>query len=411
MLPHRISSRSWPLGSLAILSLSLAAGCPLNSGDQINTPVAARITSSTTSGDAPLRVVFSAVESTSENGGPLTYAWDVAGETSSTDPSVTYTFDDPGRYIVALEVTDPTGATGVTSTTVRAAGEAPTAVIQASVSSGPEPLLVRFDGSDSSAPDDQIFDYYWDFGNGDTARKPDPEYVFTGDGEYTVTLRVETAGGVSDTTTTVITVSDSSASLQFNGTQYATLPLNLTDPLSNWTFQAWCKPFSNGGTVALIGNGDVRLRVSPADDQVVLEIGEDTGTASAANLANTWHHLAVVYDETAGATLYFDGLATTNFAASGELSATTIVLGSGYNGSLSSVRLWSVARTTAQINSDRTSRLNSPSAQLVGNWELNEGAGQQLNNTGGGQSGVLGDDTTQEAVDPAWNNDAPPIGD
>ncbi len=47
----------------------------------------------------------------------------------------------------------------------------PIAIFTATPTSGPTPLGVDFDASDSSDADGTIVTYYWDFGNGQTASK------------------------------------------------------------------------------------------------------------------------------------------------------------------------------------------------------------------------------------------------
>lgn len=67
---------------------------------------------------------------------------------------------------------------------------------------------VSFDGSGSGDADGDIVDYAWDFGDGETATGPTPSHAFADDGAYTVTLTVTDEGGMTDTDTVVVTVTN-----------------------------------------------------------------------------------------------------------------------------------------------------------------------------------------------------------
>ena len=79
--------------------------------------------------------------------------------------------------------------------------QAPTAVATASVTSGPAPLEVDFDGTESSDPDGDTLDYAWDLdGDGEFDDSTDPEPSFTyAAGIYEARLRVADSNGASHT--------------------------------------------------------------------------------------------------------------------------------------------------------------------------------------------------------------------
>ena len=89
----------------------------------------------------------------------------------------------------------------------------PIASFTATPSHGASPLTVTFDASDSSDPDGTIADYYWDFGDGQTASKTLPT-AFThdytnvqSDSEvFTAILTVTDDLGAEDTAVKNITV-------------------------------------------------------------------------------------------------------------------------------------------------------------------------------------------------------------
>ncbi len=206
------------------LGLSGLTGCPLPPGDDTNAPLKAEITISTTRGAAPLAVVVSAEASRSRNGQITGYSWDFGGQASASSMSASHTFNRPGRYAVKLTVTDSAGQTASTRVDVRVAGESASAIIIRDTGSGVAPLTVRFDGTRSSARDDVIQDYFWDFDDGEESRSPTPQHRFRFAGTYTVTLRVISAGGVEASATSTIVVSPPPASQPT--TQPTTQPAN-----------------------------------------------------------------------------------------------------------------------------------------------------------------------------------------
>ena len=183
------------LCGLLLICASLLGGCPNNPPSNTGS-VDARIAASTTQGAPPLRIVFSGQESTSKNGAIDRYAWDIGGLAESSDATVDFLFTTPGFFPVTLTAFDETGASAIARINVRIAGGPVSAAIQASLTSGIAPLGVLFDGSASTAQGDVIRDYFWDFGDGATARSPAPAHTFATPGVYTVRLRAVSGGGV-----------------------------------------------------------------------------------------------------------------------------------------------------------------------------------------------------------------------
>lgn len=130
---------------------------------------------------------------------------------------------------------------------------------------------------------------------------------------------------------------------------------------------------------------------------------------------NEWHHAALTYDAAAQVeTLYVDGLPISCGVASGAVPYDDhpLLLGADmdngaangfFNGSLDELRLFSVARTPAQIWADMHTHQLGARTGLVAEWTFDEGSGQTTaDSSGNSNSAVLGSTGAVEASDPTW---------
>ena len=383
----------------------LISGCPT----QPQSAVTARIDVSVSQGDAPLSVSVTGAQSSSRNGGTLTYAWDFAGEATADTVTANHTFTNPGLYRITLLVTDEANEEGTTGIDVRARGVDPTAVIQADLTSGSAPLVVQFDGTDSTTPDDVIRDYLWDFGDQSTSGKSQPIHAFQTAGTYTVTLTVITAGGAQAEATTTITVTSSAdASLQFDGSQRATFSLGSARTLSDWTFEAWYNATTDGGTLVSAAGQTLQIEILPATNQISFQIGGVSQQLTVGSLSGSWKHIALTHDAAGEAVLYLNAQEISRVALGGDIVISELNLGLGFEGKVSDVRLWQTTRTATEIDANYDRRLPVGQSNLLGYWQLDEAAGQWLINQGtSALPGVRGSSSATEATDPAWSTDGP----
>ena len=138
------------------------------------------------------------------------YAWTFGDDKVGTGVSVSHTYGANGVYMIALTVTDSSGATNSASVQVKvsttpAENEPPTAVI--SIVSVTD-LTVELSGVDStSAPSATIVSYAWDFGDGATGTGATVTHTYAKNGTYSVVLTVTDSFGLSDKASAKVKVS------------------------------------------------------------------------------------------------------------------------------------------------------------------------------------------------------------
>ncbi|HEV8199592.1 MAG TPA: LamG-like jellyroll fold domain-containing protein [Candidatus Polarisedimenticolia bacterium] len=145
-----------------------------------------------------------------------------------------------------------------------------------------------------------------------------------------------------------------------------------------------------GGTGAPYRN----IRASVETNQVSPTSQVDTPITAASLIpVNTWTHVALVADRTPGAQelrLYVNGdlassasaslwgtnpISTTDSATLGAARLGDGTLGLFFDGRMDEFRMWSVARTEAQIESTMNTQVDAATPGLLARWGMNEGTG------------------------------------
>ncbi len=137
------------------------------------------------------RFTFDGRKSYDPNGDKLSYSWDFGDGGKSTEPVVTHAYDDPGVYEVELTVRNNSGLVCDSSSSTRIIEvNAPPQVEFSSPEQACIGERVAFDASDTVARGARA-SYYWDFGNGKTAKGKKASTVYKRGGDYRVKLSVD----------------------------------------------------------------------------------------------------------------------------------------------------------------------------------------------------------------------------
>lgn len=250
-------------------------------------------------GETPLPVAFDASTST---GTILAYDWAFGDGDTGAGKAVSHIYTTAGNYSVILKVTDTIGAVdhenvSVMTTSPSAVNLPPLAVISSSLSVGPAPLNVAFDGSGSSDSDGTILAYYWDLGDGGTASGALATNTYRAAGTFYSALTVTDDGGLTDSNSTPIIVSEPSAAENIppnaiisSSTSLGKAPLTVTfsalasnDPDGEIDSYNWS--FGDGTT----GTGFIvdHLFIEPGTFTVILKVTDNMGASTDASYTVT----------------------------------------------------------------------------------------------------------------------------
>ncbi len=183
------------------------------------------------SGFAPLTVTFT----DASMGGVSTWLWDFGDLGTSTLQDPVHIFQTQGTYTVSLTVMNGIGIDSEVKVDYVAVTEPPpNAIFTAAPRNGAAPLAVSF--SDESSGN--ITTWAWNFGDGGMSNLENPMYIYTIAGTYTVSLQVNSLGGVDSQvrvdyiTISPPTIEDPSFEQQIAGTAPA-FPWSITNGLDH----------------------------------------------------------------------------------------------------------------------------------------------------------------------------------
>src|SRR6187397_693951 len=149
---------------------------------------------------------------------------------------------------------------------------------------------------------------------------------------------------------------------------------------------------------------DATSGVLVGDFEDTVNGGNHPVTGTTAVTSNVWHHAAATYDGTTW-NLYLDGVldrtlsggaftpesTSIQHAAIGTAMTSNGTAAGFFQGVVDEARIWSLARTQAQIQAAKDTDIAAAQTGLIGHWGFNEGAGTSANNTFGtaGLAGTL----------------------
>jgi PKD repeat protein len=134
---------------------------------------------------------------------PVTYLWDFGDGGTSTERNPLYTYTQQGSHTVTLNISQSIGAPASIAKNKYITVESPLIPVllnpgfTGTPRSGVTSLTVRFNDT-STGPHDQ---WQWDFGDGNTSSKQNPQYTYNEPGTYAVTLIISNASGEQATIT------------------------------------------------------------------------------------------------------------------------------------------------------------------------------------------------------------------
>ena len=142
----------------------------------------------------------------------------------------------------------------------------------------------------------------------------------------------------------------------------------------------------------------------------------NNGSFNGSILDGNCHHVAISRSESI-ITFYVDGLSlgTRTIMPSGGIPTTTsteslkigidIPTNNVFNGTISQVRIWDIARSSSAIGTDMNLSILGSTPNLVGYWELNEGTGQVITDKTNNSNGTIGSSTSVDSNDPTWTSE------
>ncbi|TAN72142.1 MAG: tandem-95 repeat protein, partial [Magnetospirillum sp.] len=148
---------------------------------------------------------------------------------------------------------------------------------------------------------------------------------------------------------------------------------------NNFTMEAWAKADSLAAGRVILRNGDsstdgYALVIDNGVPEIVLG-GVGTMSATAITVgADEWHHYAVTRSNGSWS-LYVDGVkAVLTNSSLVPLAPTTVTrIGDSWDGEIADVRLWTTARSQADIQTFMPERLSGIEPNLAGYWRLDNG--------------------------------------
>ena len=242
----------------------------------------------------------------------------------------------------------------------------------------------------------------------------------TGGFWYTATFGTDsiTSSGVYDIFVAKLdsATSETSHALRFDGTDDYVEAVGVPFPTDDLTIEAWINPDTLDGyqEIVFFYNNTSGVQFRTQNDGSLL-YGESAGgwnyVVSPANsiIANTWTHVAIT-KQGDQCNLYINGIHAGYYQFDNNPNPDTLNIGGRaknmdrfFQGDIDEVRIWTVARSQSEIQSNMYSYLVGTESGLMVYYRMNEGSGQTtFDLSGNGHDGQLGSASGTDTNDPAW---------
>lgn len=156
--------------------------------------LSAQFTATPLEGCAPHIVHFT----DQSTGNPTQWKWDLGNGTISYLQHPTVTYFNPGTYHVKLIVQKSGAADSIIKTQYITIHALPAANFSAASTNGCAPFAVQFNNNSTTATG-TMSSYLWDFGDGHISTEAAPQHVYSGSGNYNVSLKIVNSNGCSHT--------------------------------------------------------------------------------------------------------------------------------------------------------------------------------------------------------------------
>ncbi|MCK5415330.1 MAG: PKD domain-containing protein, partial [Thermoplasmata archaeon] len=135
-------------------------------------------------------VHFNGNSSYDPDGTIVNWTWTFGDGYKGYGEEVDHIYSVYGTYLATLTIRDDTGGINTTGVLITVRNQPPTASMNISLYTALTGETITFDGSNSSDPENQIANYYWSFGDGESDTGPVVTHAFADDGWYKVRLTV-----------------------------------------------------------------------------------------------------------------------------------------------------------------------------------------------------------------------------
>ena len=211
------------------------------------------------------------------------------------------------------------------------------------------------------------------------------------------------------------------SALVFDGTDdVVEIVADATFDRPDMTFEAWLKPAAFGSIRSVIQKGDPRNFDVLLLENGTLHFAAHSVTCAELQVLNSaaplpldaWSHVAVSVSGSS-ATLYINGIESATKALAGVCTTSQPVrLGGGrfasFEGTMDEVRLWSGARSRAQVRASMHRRLGGTEDSLLAYWPLDSGTGTAASDAFSIHNGTLVGFDLSDAV-PGWTSETGPF--